>query len=100
MAVEQKIEQKEVQPRGVFWVGNKVSDVEVTSEAFYKQHGRVGDIVRLYLENKGNINKTVNELNEDLEIDLKPFAISADEILKLVDWASRNPITTKTIIRL
>lgn len=105
MTAEQKIEQRELQPKGVFWVGRVENDVEIVSEAHFISHGlnygKVSEIVKLYLESDGNLKKTVEELNEELsDFEIEEFGIRPDEVVELVDWASRNSVTDRTLIRL
>lgn len=84
---------KDVQPRGVCWT--HAADYEsrtVRSEAYFKMT-QVAKIRDMFLGSGGNLQKTVSTLNSDLLPDEGEFGIKPEEVVELVDWASRNEVS-------
>lgn len=83
------------QPRGVFWGGKLTDQGTIASEVRYKMTP-VAKIVEIFLENKGNLQKTADMLNDEADRDDFLY-IEPEEIIGLVQWASDNQviITTK-----
>ncbi len=82
----------EIQPSGVCWAG--AADYElgiVRSEAYFRMTP-VASIRDIFLESGGNLRKTLSILNRDILSDEKEFSIKPEEVIEIIDWASRNEV--------
>ena len=83
---------KEVQPRGVCWTHAADYDSKIVrSEAYFKMT-QVAKIRDIFLGSGGDLRKTVFALNSDLLPDEGEFGIKPEEVVEIVDWASRNEV--------
>ena len=83
---------KDVQPIGVCWAHSADYVLgTVRSEAYFKMIP-VRKVRDIFLESDGNLRRTLSTLNSDLLSDEEEFGIKPEEVIEIVDWASRNEV--------